>query len=98
MGRFLLGLSTGAHATSGLKDSTNHIELIAVKAFRIEPDMTQAGSVIYFFFQFSNMFDTFKQVYDGGRRTCGVWDNSSGNIPRIEQDYGSLIRALWFLW
>lgn len=52
MGRFLLGLSTGAHATSGLKDSTNHIELIAVKAFRIEPDMTQAGSVIFFFFNF----------------------------------------------
>lgn len=92
----MLGLSTGAHATSGLKDSTNHIELMAVKAFRIEPDMTQAGSVCVFSI-FETIFDLPTQVYDCGRGTCGVWDDSSGNIPGIEQYYGSLIRALWFL-
>ncbi|KAG5870516.1 hypothetical protein JTB14_006772 [Gonioctena quinquepunctata] len=38
---FLLGLSTGAHATS--KSQGGPVELIPVYAFRIEPDMTESG-------------------------------------------------------
>lgn len=39
--RFLLGLSTGAHASASSSDGP--IQLLAVRAFRIEPDMTEKG-------------------------------------------------------
>ncbi|XP_072378105.1 sphingosine kinase 1-like [Diabrotica undecimpunctata] len=41
--QFLLGLSTGAHATS--KSFDGLVELIPVHAFRIEPDMTEEGYI-----------------------------------------------------
>ncbi|ENN79792.1 hypothetical protein YQE_03848, partial [Dendroctonus ponderosae] len=41
--QFLLGLTTGAHASSENKDPTGNIELIPVIAFRIEPDMAHTG-------------------------------------------------------
>ncbi|XP_060520987.1 sphingosine kinase 2 [Cylas formicarius] len=41
--QFMLGLSTGAHATPEKGDIGNFIELIPVSAFRIEPDMTERG-------------------------------------------------------
>lgn len=39
---FLLGLSTGAHAANA-QSSGGPIELLAVRAFRIEPDMSESG-------------------------------------------------------
>ncbi|XP_018336796.1 sphingosine kinase 2 isoform X2 [Agrilus planipennis] len=40
---FLLGLSTGAHATS--KDASGSIELVPCLAFRIEPDVSEQGYI-----------------------------------------------------
>lgn len=40
---FLLGLSTGAHASSEPEQSP--VELIPVNAFRIEPDMNERGYI-----------------------------------------------------
>ncbi|ERL89106.1 hypothetical protein D910_06483 [Dendroctonus ponderosae] len=47
--QFLLGLTTGAHASSENKDPTGNIELIPVIAFRIEPDMAHTGSLLNLF-------------------------------------------------